>query len=138
MHVAMHRHPAVALQVSRGGVKLPRSLRQTGDEIRIHGHHGDRDEPHRRMIARCIQPLLGALLIGLVSSVQAQQRLAGQCPLLVPASQSELQPLRITPEQVASKNARGCLSPSDAIYGPDGCPVRMCGNSSGVIQLPGP
>lgn len=60
------------------------------------------------------------------------------CRLLVPASQSELQPLRIKPQQVAEKNARGCLSPADAIYGPDGCPLRLCGRQAGVIQLPEP
>ncbi len=60
------------------------------------------------------------------------------CRLLVPASQSELQPLQIKPQQVAEKNARGCLSPADAIYGPDGCPLRLCGRQAGVIQLPEP
>ena len=60
------------------------------------------------------------------------------CRLLVPVSQSEVQPLRIRPEQVAEKNARGCLSPADAIYGPDGCPLKLCGRQAGVIQLPEP
>lgn len=60
------------------------------------------------------------------------------CPLLVPMNQSELQPLRIRPEQVAEKNARGCLSPADALYGPDGCPLKLCGRQAGVIQLPEP
>jgi len=39
---------------------------------------------------------------------------------------------------VASKNALGCLSPADGIYGPDGCPLRLCGPEAGVIQLPLP
>lgn len=58
------------------------------------------------------------------------------CRLLVPVSQSELQPLRIRPEQVAEKNARGCLSPADAIYGPDGCPLKLCGKNQGVVPIP--
>jgi hypothetical protein len=65
-----------------------------------------------------------------------QQRMAGSCPLLVPPGQADSQPLRIAPSQVAQKNARGCLSEADAIYGPDGCPVRLCGRGSGVIELP--
>jgi hypothetical protein len=30
----------------------------------------------------------------------------------------------------------GGQSPSDAIYGPDGCPQRFCGSNSGVFKLP--
>jgi hypothetical protein len=90
------------------------------------------------MIAHKLPPLLAILLVTSGIAAQAQQRLAGQCPLLVPASQSELQPLRIPPSQVAAKNARGCLSPADAVYGPDGCPQRLCGQNAGVIQLPEP
>lgn len=90
------------------------------------------------MIAHKLTPLLAAMVLASGLTAQAQQRLAGQCPLLVPASQSELQPLRIPPSQVAAKNAGGCLSPADAIYGPDGCPLRLCGQTSGVIQLPEP
>lgn len=91
--------------------------------------------------------LLGACQLG-VRAVAAPQQpqapggvapLSGRaCPLLVPATQSELQPLRIRPQQVAEKNARGCLSPADAIYGPDGCPLKLCGRQAGVIQLPEP
>jgi hypothetical protein len=32
----------------------------------------------------------------------------------------------------------GCLSPADAVYGADGCPLRLCGADAGVIQLPEP
>jgi hypothetical protein len=67
---------------------------------------------------------------------QAQQRLSSQCPLIVPAQNASLQPRRILPSQVQAKNGIGCLSPSDAIYGPDGCPVKMCGPGSGTFQLP--
>lgn len=70
-------------------------------------------------------------------SAQAQQRLATQCPLIVPAESTLVQPRRILPSQVAGKNAMGCLSPSDAIYGPDGCPQKMCGQTSGAFALPG-
>lgn len=57
------------------------------------------------------------------------------CPLVVPPQLPALQPLRIDPSQVAAKNRRGCLSPADAIYGPDGCPQRLCG-SGGAFTLP--
>jgi hypothetical protein len=39
---------------------------------------------------------------------------------------------------VVGKNARGCLSPADAVYRLDGCPQRLCGSNAGVIQLPPP
>lgn len=74
----------------------------------------------------------------LAAPALAQTRPGDGCPLLVPVSQAELQPLRIPPAQVAAKNARGCLSPADAIYAPDGCPQRLCGGNAGVIQLPLP
>lgn len=90
------------------------------------------------MIARKLPTLLAALLLGPLLPAVAQQRLAGQCPLVVPMAQSDLQPLRIAPAQVAAKNAKGCLSAADAIYGPDGCPLRLCGKDAGLIQLPQP
>jgi len=59
------------------------------------------------------------------------------CPLLVPASNAALQPLRIEPSQVPRKNAVGCLSPADAAaYGPDGCPVKLCHAPEGTVPLP--
>lgn len=59
------------------------------------------------------------------------------CPLLVPASDSALQPLRIQPSQVARKNAVGCLSPADAaVYGADGCPLKLCRAPQGTMPLP--
>ncbi|MFY8150316.1 MAG: hypothetical protein ACOVNL_14010 [Prochlorococcaceae cyanobacterium] len=58
------------------------------------------------------------------------------CPLVVPASQKVVQPLRLRPSQVASKNALGCLSQFDAIYGANGCPLRLCPSGSGAYQLP--
>jgi hypothetical protein len=81
---------------------------------------------------------LGALLLTMAGAAgaQAQQRLAGQCPLIVPKGQQILQPRRIPPGQVAGKNAMGCLSAADAIYGKDGCPIKLCGESSGAFQLP--
>ena len=87
-----------------------------------------------------LQPALKTLVsLALLSAAAlAQSRPGNGCPLIVPASQAELQPLRIRPSQVAGKNARGCLSPADAIYGPDGCPQRLCGGNAGVIQLPPP
>ncbi len=59
------------------------------------------------------------------------------CPLLVPAADAVLQPLRIQPSQVARKNAIGCLSPADAaLYGPDGCPLKLCRLPQGTMPLP--
>ncbi len=59
------------------------------------------------------------------------------CPLLVPANDAALQPLRIAPSQVAMKNSMGCLSPSDAsLYGPNGCPVKLCKLPQGTVPLP--
>jgi hypothetical protein len=60
------------------------------------------------------------------------------CRLVVPPDQAVLQPMKILPEQVALKNRLGCLSPSDAVYGPDGCPARLCGKGEGAFQLPPP
>ena len=48
------------------------------------------------------------------------------CLWLVPAGQALFQPRKLEPRQVAAKNARGCLSQLDAIYGSDGCPLRFC------------
>jgi len=59
------------------------------------------------------------------------------CPLLVPHGDAALQPLRIQPSQVARKNAVGCLSPADAaLYGPDGCPRKLCHAPQGTVPLP--
>lgn len=60
------------------------------------------------------------------------------CKLVVPRDQAVLQPMKIRPDQVPLKNRLGCLSPADAIYGADGCPVRRCGKGEGVFQLPPP
>ena len=84
--------------------------------------------------------LLTLLLAGVTTGTTyalANEVMAGSCPLLVAPSNSEFQPKRIQPSQVAAKNAAGCLSPGDAIYGPDGCPLKLCGANSGVIPLPG-
>ncbi|MEB3323926.1 MAG: hypothetical protein VKM17_01155 [Cyanobacteriota bacterium] len=60
------------------------------------------------------------------------------CKLVVPPDQAVFQPMKIRPEQVPLKNRLGCLSPADALYGPDGCPVRLCGKGEGAFQLPPP
>ena len=59
------------------------------------------------------------------------------CPLIVPPQLPALQPIRIAPSQVAAKNRMGCLSAADALYGPDGCPVKLCPPQSGSLPLPG-
>lgn len=58
------------------------------------------------------------------------------CPAIVNVAAGEIQPLQITPAQVAAKNKLGCLSPNDAIYGANGCPLRLCGPQQGVMPLP--
>jgi hypothetical protein len=86
--------------------------------------------------------LLGLALagVGLLGSLQGQVQAQGlpkpSCPLVVPASQKLFQPRSIQPNQVQAKNAMGCLSPADAVYGADGCPLRICGAEAGVIELP--
>jgi len=59
------------------------------------------------------------------------------CPLIVSVKDAPLQPLHLHPSQVPLKNSFGCLSPGDAIYGADGCPKRLCGNTRGnQISIP--
>ncbi len=60
------------------------------------------------------------------------------CRLVVPPGESVLQPLKIRPDQVPLKNRLGCLSPADAVYGADGCPMRLCGPTKGVFPLTSP
>ena len=55
-------------------------------------------------------------------------RQGSRCPLLVPSDMPFLQPKRLNPGEVKAKNASGCLSPADAIYGADGCPLKLCPN----------
>jgi hypothetical protein len=60
------------------------------------------------------------------------------CPLLNPQDPAAIQPLRLDPAQVALKNRIGCLSMQDAIYGRDGCPLRLCGERyANPLKLPG-
>jgi hypothetical protein len=61
---------------------------------------------------------------------------ASSCPAIVNLSAGQIQPMRIAPAQVASKNRLGCLSPNDAIYGANGCPTQLCGQSRGAVPLP--
>jgi hypothetical protein len=59
------------------------------------------------------------------------------CRLVVPVREAPLQPLHLHPSQVPLKNSLGCLSPADAVYGPDGCPIRLCGTTkANSIGLP--
>jgi|GEM_PF-3123132 len=57
------------------------------------------------------------------------------CPRLPPTPDSNLQPLQLKPEQVAGKNGMGCLSAADAVYGPDGCPVRRCTRAESLRRM---
>ncbi|MBV2350565.1 hypothetical protein KUL97_02460 [Synechococcus sp. HK05] len=61
---------------------------------------------------------------------------ASSCPAIVNVSAGDIQPMRLPPDEVAAKNKLGCLSPNDAIYGPDGCPTRLCGQAQGAVPLP--
>ena len=71
------------------------------------------------------------------AAIHGMQILNSQyCPLLVKPSDADIQPLWIPPSQVKAKNSLGCLSGADAIYGPDGCPTKLCGSGNGVIPLP--
>ena len=142
--MAMHSHPAVALEVTRGGIKLAGRFSQLFHQSWIHGHHGHNAVSRMMgMIARQpnpLKPLLASLvlLVGGGGAVQASQELSGGCPRLQPNNPTAVQPLRIPASEVEAKNARGCLSEADAIYGADGCPMKLCGKNAGVIQLPAP
>jgi hypothetical protein len=98
--------------------------------------------PQARLLMCMDAVVLGLALsgAGLLGSFHGQGRAQAlpkpPCPLVVPASQKLLQPRRIQANQVHAKNAMGCLSPADALYGSDGCPLRICGADAGVIQLP--
>jgi hypothetical protein len=61
---------------------------------------------------------------------------ANSCPAIVDTAAGEIQPMRLPPADVAAKNRLGCLSPNDAIYGADGCPLRLCGGDRGTVPLP--
>lgn len=70
-------------------------------------------------------------------AIPAQQGLSPPpCPRIGPPG--TIQPLRIQSRQVKAKNARGCLSAEDALYGADGCPLRFCGTRTPRLQLPAP
>jgi hypothetical protein len=67
---------------------------------------------------------------------QQRPRPINSCPRLVKAGSGDVEPLAIAPADVAAKNRLGCLSPADAIYGADGCPLRLCRADQGVVPLP--
>ena len=70
-------------------------------------------------------------------AIGAPLPLVPPCPLIVPPRDAALQPLHLPPAAVPLKNRFGCLSAADAIYGPDGCPKRLCGKAAeSVIRLP--
>jgi hypothetical protein len=61
---------------------------------------------------------------------------AESCPAIVDIAAGSIQPMRLPPAEAATKNKLGCLSPYDAIYGSDGCPTRLCGQTKGAVPLP--
>lgn len=82
--------------------------------------------------------IAGALLLFLplaAPAALAQVLAPDGCPLLVPRQEVILQPKRLPPSQVSRKNAAGCLSPADAIYGADGCPRQLCPAQTRGIAL---
>ncbi len=81
----------------------------------------------------CLPGTLASLILLLALAPTAGG--AASCPLVVPRQQSLFQPVRIEPEQVPRKNAAGCLSGSDAIYRPDGCPLRLCPANAPGLEL---
>jgi hypothetical protein len=89
---------------------------------------------HRTLLVSAL--VLAASTAPALAQGQAQglqpNRYARGCTMLVPADAPYLQPKRLKPEEVQAKNAAGCLSQADAIYGPDGCPIKLCPNSSGM------
>lgn len=97
-----------------------------------------------RVKQRLWMRLMPAALGGAVAVAAAQAwandaagTLQPPCPRLAsPAGQSYLQPERLQPSQVSAKTKLGCLSPADAYYGADGCPLRYCGNGAGTFALP--
>lgn len=100
-------------------------------------------EPQHRALTHSALALLCAALgcsaVEVVRADDAVGTLQPPCPRIAsPAGQSYLQPARLPAANVAAKNKLGCLSPADAIYGPDGCPLRYCGNAAGSFSLPAP
>jgi hypothetical protein len=89
-------------------------------------------------------PFLGPVVLAVVAGTSAPAQaddaigtLKPPCPRIAsPAGQSYLQPTRLQPSQVQAKNRLGCLSPADALYGADGCPLRFCGGAAGAFPLP--
>jgi hypothetical protein len=138
---------ATTLQPQRVSLAKPhRRLQPWGRPLRCHARWG---RLKRWTLAGLAGLAVGAT--GLAASAQEttspNQPLAidgpaalvpSPCRLVVPQSQAVLQPMKIKPEQVPLKNRLGCLSPADAIYGADGCPVKLCGKGEGAFQLPLP
>ena len=91
-------------------------------------------------MARAQQRSPGLELIrggGTPAAIQGMQILnSNKCRLVVPPNNASMQPLWIEPSLVKAKNSLGCLSAADALYGPDGCPTKLCGANQGVIPLP--
>jgi len=95
--------------------------------------------PARLPLPTLTMAALSAIVVGTwAEPSQAQYTPKPSCPLVVPPNEQIVQPKRIQPDQVKAKNAMGCLSPADAVYGADGCPRKLCGPNAGVIQPPGP
>jgi len=165
MGIAMHHQPAVALWITGCAIKGKRFLRQTLQQSKpLLIHHRSQLHASAIMAIRpqrlcwlamaligclagdalaqsdpaepTLQLIRGGGTPAVFSREQEPWRPASTCPVLVNRAAGEVQPLRIRPSDVALKNKVGCLSPNDAVYGADGCPLKLCNADSGVMPLP--
>jgi len=88
-----------------------------------------------------------ALSLAAAGAVRTQSPSPGQRPAIqampteacprLSGVEAVLQPCASSPSQVAMKTPLGCLSPADgALYGPEGCPLKRCRSSQGLLPLP--
>lgn len=99
----------------------------------------DRVRSLRRPWSCLLLALLGLTSTPLISPLRAAplphadgSEAPRRCPALLPSYESFLEPIPLRPKDVPAKNAKGCLSPADAIYGPDGCPKKLCPQPKGL------
>ncbi|MBM5801979.1 MAG: hypothetical protein FJ077_14395 [Cyanobacteria bacterium K_DeepCast_35m_m2_023] len=105
------------------------------------GSHGimTRQSRHRALCRTGLSLLAVAVSLGWssVSANDALGTLEPSCPRIAsPEGESYIQPMRLKRSQVPAKKKLGCLSPADAVYGADGCPLRFCGAGSAQFSMP--
>jgi hypothetical protein len=136
----MYCHPAVAFGIGAGVVErmggFGQSLHQGRNFSRIFNHcDGDSEwglgigsimaAGNRWLSLVELATLAGFAFVPAAVLASDNPAQLVPCPRIssLPA-QGLLQPTRLTPDEVKAKNRLGCLSPADAVYGADGCPVR--------------